>query len=145
MNTQAIWELLKSTFSDWNEDKAPRLAAALAYYALFAIAPLLIIVIAIAGRVFGDEAARGQIIGQIQGLVGEQSAKAIQDMLASAGSKPSTGIFATVAGIVALIFGAVGLFGQLQDALNTIWEVAPKPGRSWMDMIKDRLAPFTMV
>jgi membrane protein len=147
MNTQTIWGLLKNTFSEWNEDKAPRLAAALAYYALFAIAPLLIIAIAIAAWAFNQEqaAVRGQILGQIQGLVGEQGGKAIQDMLAGAASKPATGLFATVAGLVTLVFGAIGVFGQLQDALNTIWEVAPKPGRSWMDMIKDRLAPFTMV
>jgi membrane protein len=74
MNLNVIWDMLKTTFSDWNEDKAPRLAAALAYYALFAIVPLLVIVIAIAGLFFGQEAVRGQIIGQIQGLVGEQSA-----------------------------------------------------------------------
>jgi membrane protein len=145
MNAKALWDLLKATFSDWNEDKAPRLAAALAYYALFAIAPLLVIVIAIAGLFFGAEAVRGQIVGQMQGLVGEQGGKAIQDMVANAANRPATGIVATVIGVVTLIVGAVGLFGQLQDALNTIWEVQPKPGRSWMEVIKDRLAPFTMV
>jgi membrane protein len=145
MNAQAIWGLLKETFTDWNEDKAPRLAAALSYYALFAIAPLLVIVIAIAGLFFGEEAARGQIVGQVQGLVGEQSAQTIQEMVANAGSNRSTGILATVVGIVTLVFGALGVFGQLQDALNTIWEVQPKPGKSWLEVIKDRLAPFTMV
>jgi membrane protein len=145
MNLTVIWDMLKTTFSDWNEDKAPRLAAALAYYALFAIAPLLVIVIAIAGLFFGAEAVRGQIVGQIQGLVGEQGGKAIQDMVANAANRPGAGIVATVVGIVTLVFGALGLFGQLQDALNTIWEVQPKPGRSWLEVIKDRLAPFTMV
>jgi membrane protein len=145
MDAQAIWGMLKETFTDWNEDKAPRLAAALSYYALFAIAPLLVIVIAIAGLFFGEEAARGAIAGQLQGLVGEQSAQTIQEMVANAGSNRSSGIFATIVGIVTLVFGALGVFGQLQDALNTIWEVQPKPNRGWMEVIKDRLAPFTMV
>src|SRR5689334_19022338 len=123
MNAQAIWDLLKNTFTDWNEDKAPRLAAALAYYTLFAIAPLLIIVISIAGLVLGEEAARGQIVGQASGLVGDQGGQAIQDMITNANQNRSTGTFAAIAGIVTLVFGALGLFGQLQDALNTIWEV----------------------
>ncbi|HEX5688735.1 MAG TPA: YihY/virulence factor BrkB family protein [Roseiflexaceae bacterium] len=145
MSVQIVWELLKETFTDWNEDKAPRLAAALSYYALFAIAPLLVIVIAIAGFFFGREAASGAIVGQIQGLVGEQSAQTIQEMVANAAANPSGGIIATVIGIVTLLFGALGVFGQLQDALNTIWEVQPKPNRGWLEMLKDRLAPFTMV
>ena len=145
MNAQAAWELIKEAFTDWNEDKAPRLAAALSYYALFAIAPLLVIVIAIAGLFFGQEAASGAIAGQIQGLVGEQSAQAIQEMVANAGASRSGGIIATIIGIVTLLFGALGVFGQLQDALNTIWEVQPKPDRGWLEMIKERLTPFTMV
>src|SRR5437868_557136 len=144
MNAKEIWELLKETFSDWNEDKAPRLAAALAYYTLFSIAPLLFIVIAIAGLVFGREAVQGQIQTQIQGLVGEQAATTIQSMVQGA-NKPSSSIIATVIGIVTLVFGAAGLFGQLQDALNTIWEVQPKPGRSFLDTLKERFLPFTMI
>jgi membrane protein len=145
MNARDIWGTLKETFTDWNEDKAPRLAAALSYYALFAIAPLLVIVIAIAGLFFGREAASGAIAGQLQGLVGQQSAQTIQEMVANAGASRSGGIIATVVGVVTLLFGALGVFGQLQDALNTIWEVQPKPNRSWLETIKERLAPFTMV
>jgi membrane protein len=137
--------LFKQTFNDWLEDKAPRLAAALAYYTLFAIAPLLIIVIAVAGLVFGAEAARGQIMAQIGGIVGESGVEAIQDIVASASEDRSTGIAATVLGLFTLLVGATGVFGQLQDALNTIWEVKPKPRERWTDVIKERFAPFTMV
>ena len=144
MNAKTIWLLLKETFSEWSEDKASRLAAALAYYTIFSIAPLLIIAIAVAGLAFGQEAARGQLDRQIQGLVGQQSAELIQTMVESA-SKPTSGIIATVIAIATILFGASGLFGQLQDALNTIWEVEPKPGRGILGIIKDRFLSFTMV
>lgn len=144
MNAKTIWVLFKETFSEWSEDKASRLAAALAYYTVFSIAPLLIIAIAVAGLVFGQEAARGQLDNQIQGLVGQQSAELIQTMVESA-SKPTSGIIATVLAIATILFGASGLFGQLQEALNTIWEVEPKPGRGILGIIKDRFLSFTMV
>ena len=145
VHSTSFWAIIKATFADWKEDKVPRLAAALAYYALFSIAPMLIIVISIAGVFFGEEAARGQILGEVAGLVGERGAKAIQDIVLAASQQPRTGVFATVVGVGALLLGAAGLFGQLQDALNTIWEVEPKRNRSWKDVIRDRFAPFTMV
>jgi membrane protein len=144
MNLQATWGLLNNTFFSWNEDKAPRLAAALAFYTMFTLAPLLIIVIAIAGLAFGAEAARGQIIGQIQGLVGAESARAIQDFLAHVNA-PSSGAIATALGIATLLLGEWWVFGELQDALNTIWEVAPKPGRSLLEVMKVRFVSFTMM
>ncbi|MBE7550580.1 MAG: YihY/virulence factor BrkB family protein [Anaerolineales bacterium] len=144
MNLKIIWGLLKETFSDWSEDKASRLAAALAYYTIFSIAPLIIIVIAVAGLVFGREAAQGQIEGQIQGLVGDQGGELIQEMVQGA-SNQSTGVIATIIGVATLLFGATGVFGQLQDALNTIWEVTPKPGRGVLGILKDRFISFTMV
>jgi membrane protein len=141
---KAVFNVLKDTFMEWNADKAPRLAAALAYYALFALAPLLIIVIAIAGLWFGQDAESGQIFNQIQGVVGPDAAKAIQDMVANA-NRPAAGVIATIIGIVTTLLGASGLFGQLQDALNTIWEVAPKPGLGIAETIKARFISFTMV
>ena len=106
MNLKTIWELLeKETFSDWSEDTASRLAAALAYYTIFSIAPLLIIVIAVAGLVFGREAMQGQIEGQIQGLIGEDGAKLIQEMVQGT-SNETTSIIATIIGVVTLLFGA---------------------------------------
>ena len=141
---KAFFTLFKETFADWSEDKAPRLGAALAYYTAFSLAPLLIIAIAIAGLAFGEEAARGQVVAQFQGLVGEESAELIETMITSARS-PSTGIFATIVGIVTLLLGAFGFFGQLQEALNTIWEVTPKPGRGIMGVIQDRFLSLTAV
>lgn len=140
----SLWGMLKQTFTDWSNDKVPRLGAALAYYTVFAIVPLLIIIIAIIGLVFGQEAAQSYIFDQIAGLVGEQSANAIKDMIHRA-DKPSTGIVATVIAVVTLLFGASGLFGQLQDALNSIWGVEPKPGRGIWGMIKDRFLSFMAV
>ncbi|MEH2198342.1 YihY/virulence factor BrkB family protein [Nostoc sp.] len=144
MNWQAIWKLFQETFKEWSEDKASRLAAALAYYTIFSIAPLLIIVIAIAGAVFGEEAARGQIVGQIQGLVGIEGAKFLESAIQNA-NQPKTGAIASIISIVVLLVGATGLFTELQDAMNTIWEVKPKPGRGVTNIIRLRILSFAMV
>ncbi len=141
---RTIFDLLKTTFKEWNEDKVPRLAAALAYYTAFSIAPLLIVVIAVAGLAFGEEAARSQIIDQIKGQIGEESAEIIQTMIENTRNEDS-GLIATVIGIVTIVLGGAGFFGQLQDALNTVWEVTPKPGGGILNMIKDRFLSFTMV
>ena len=139
-----VFDLLKMTFNEWNEDKAPRLAAALAYYTAFSIAPLLVIVIAVAGLAFGREAARGQIVDQIGGQIGIETAEIIQTMIENTNDE-DTGIIATVIGVVTVILGAAGFFGQLQDALNTVWEVAPKSGGGIIGMLKARFLSFTMV
>src|SRR5438876_5357465 len=115
---KTIWLLLKDAGSEWLTDKAPRLGAALAYYTIFSLAPLLVIVTAIAGFVFGQEAVSGYLTREIQGLVGDEGAKAVQAMVASA-REPKTGVIANLIGVALLIFGAIGLFGQLQDAMNT--------------------------
>ena len=140
----SIWTLFREAFADWLEDRAPRLGAALAYYTALSLAPLLLIVIGIAGMAFGQEAAQGRIVGEIQGLVGDDGARAIQDMLSHA-RRPASGIIATTVGAATLLLGAAGVFGQLQDALNTIWEVAPYPGRGWRGFVKDRFLSLTMV
>lgn len=144
MNANHAYETLKQTVNEWLADKAMRLGAALAYYSVFSIAPLVIIAIAISSFVFGEQAAQGEIVQQIQGMVGESGARAIEDMLASNKERGSGGL-ATAFGVVALLFGASGVFGQLQDALNTIWKVEPKPGRGVLGVIKDRFFSFTMV
>lgn len=144
MNIKTILDLVKETFLEWNKDKASRLAAALAYYTVFSLAPLLIIVIAIAGSVFGEEAARGEIVGQIQGLVGRDGAQFIETAIENV-SKPEKGTIASVISLVVLLFGASGVFAELQDALNTIWEVQPKPGLGLLGFIRSRFLSFTMV
>ncbi len=144
LNFKTLGGLLKETFDEWNEDKASRLAAALAYYTIFSLAPLLIIAIAIAGSIFGEEAARGEIVGQIQGLVGKSGAEVIETAIQNA-NKPATGTIASLISIVALLFGATGVFSQLRDALNTIWEVQPKPGRPVKGFIRQNILSFSMV
>jgi membrane protein len=139
-----VVELFKSASADWSEDKATRLAAALAYYSIISMAPLLIVLLGIVGAVFGREAATGQIAGQIQTLVGEQSAQAIQDIISNA-SNPTTGLLSAIVGTIILLLGASGVFGALQDGLNTVWEVQAKPKRGIIGLIKDRFLSLAMV
>lgn len=138
------WRLLRQTYDDWVEDKAPELGAALAFYTALSMAPLLVLTLAIVAYFFGDEAASGQLDRQVRGLVGEQGAEAVGDMIASA-DKPAQGVVAATLSFATLLFGASGVFGQLQSALNTIWEVQPKPGRGVWGFIRDRFFSFTMV
>jgi membrane protein len=144
MKVSAFFPLVKETFSEWTEDKVPRLAAALSYFTVFSLAPLLVIAISVAAIFFGEDAARGQIIGQIQGLVGQEGAATIETMITHADQVEGGG-FATIVGIITLLIGASGVFGQLQDALNTIWEVAPRPGRGIAYFIRSRFLSFGMV
>jgi membrane protein len=141
---QRYFRLFKEAWAEFKADKAQRLAAALAYYTLFSIAPLLIIAIAIAGLVFGKSHAQAQIIGQLRTLMGDASAKAIGEMLVSAG-KPRTSTFAIAIGILTLLFGAAGVFGQLKDALNTIWNVEEKKKGGIFAFIRERFLSFAMV
>src|SRR5213596_2565696 len=116
MNLGKWFKLVKESVSAWIDDYAPSMGAALAYYTIFSIAPLLIIVIAVAGIFFGQDAVRGQITSQLGGLMGDQGAEAVQSLIASA-SKPKSGAIATVVGVVLLILGATSVFGELQSAL----------------------------
>lgn len=144
MKPKDIVDLLKETFQEWQQDKASKLAAALAYYTAFSIAPLLIITIAITAWVLGDKAAQGDIVAQLKHLIGLQGAEAIQTMIQNS-RKPAEGILATIISVVILIFGATGVFSELQDSLNTIWEVAPKPGQGIFTMLRSRLLSFAMI
>lgn len=144
INVKTIWKLIGETFTRWNDDKAPRLGAALSYYTLFSLAPILIIVISLAGIIFGREAVQGQLIHQLSGLVGQTSAEMIQEIVRNS-SKPAASVVATIVGIATLLVGATGVLVELQDALNTIWGVKPKPGRGIMGMLKDRLLSFALI
>jgi len=141
---RGVWMLLRDSFYAWLDDNVQRLGAALAYYTVFSLAPLLIIAIAIAGLAFGQEAAQGQIMSQIEGLLGEQGAKATQTMIESA-RQPTAGLVASLLGIIMLVFGATGAFAQLQDALNTIWGVKAKPGEGIMSFLRARFVSFAML
>jgi membrane protein len=141
---QSYWRLLTETFTQWSEDKPFQLAAALAYYTLFSLAPLLLIAITITGVVFGREATEQQIVNTLGGLVGPQGAQAIRELLRSA-SHPQAGVLGTLISILTLLIGAGGVVGQLQDSLNTIWGVAPKPGRGLWGLLKDRFVSLSLV
>src|SRR5437899_9562848 len=138
------FELFKETWTEFNNDKGQRLGAALAYYTIFSIAPLLLIAIAIAGMIFGKSHAQAQIVTQLRGLTGDAGAKAVEEMLAGA-AKPKTGTIALIIGIATLLFGAAAVFGNLKDALNTIWNVEGKPTGGIVAMIKERFLSFAMV
>ena len=121
------------------------MGAALSYYTVFSLAPLLLIVVSVAGLVFGEEAARGEIFGQLQRLMGADAAKAIQDLLASV-NKPAKGVAATVVGVVLLLIGATTVFGELQDALDRIWRApARDEPAAWWTLLRARLLSFGMI
>ncbi|HZF78439.1 MAG TPA: YihY/virulence factor BrkB family protein [Rubrivivax sp.] len=139
-----LWRLLREAVSAWSDDYAPSMGAALAYYTLFSVAPLLLIVISVAGLVFGEDAARGEIMEQLQGLIGIESAKAVEALLQSV-NKPSKGVLGTVVGIVVLIIGATTVFGELQDAMDRIWRQRPPPGRGIVRLLQTRLLSLGLV
>ena len=140
-----IWVLIRKSTVAWVDDYAPSMGAALAYYTLFALAPLLIIAIAVAGLVFGQEAARGEIVAQIQGLIGREGAIAVQGLLKSA-NEPAQGILATVISIITLVIGATTVFAELQSDLDRIWRVsAPAKENGIWALLRTRLLSFGLV
>ncbi|CAN5304801.1 N/A [soil metagenome] len=144
MSLKNIWILIKAAASSWVDDYAQSMGAALAYYTMFSIAPLLLIVISIAGLIFGVEAARGEIFSQLEGLMGQQGAAAVQGLLESV-NKPAQGITATLIGGVLLLVGATTVFGELQDAMDRIWR-APKRNKGGLwSLVRARLLSFGMI
>lgn len=144
VTAKSVWSVVKEAAEDWDNDNASSLAAALACYTLLSIAPLVVMAVSIGGMLFGRDAARGQIAGEIGAVVGNEAARAIQSIAANA-KDPAPGIVSTVVGAVVLLLGASGVFIELHSALNTIWEVQPKPGRGVRGFIRDRLFSFAMV
>jgi membrane protein len=138
------FHLIRQTFADWNEDKVPLLGAALAFYTALSIAPLLVLSLRVAAFVFGDDAAKGEIQYQLESMIGKEGSKAVEAMVQNA-NKPETGTLATIFSFATLLFGASGVFGQLQDSLNTIWDVQPKPGRGWWGFLYYQFLSIAMV
>jgi membrane protein len=136
------WRLLRDTIGDWYRDRAQRLGAALAFYTLFALAPGLVILIPLTGVVLGPQAAQGHIVDQIEFLIGRPGAEAIEATIVSAREH---GAGVTVVAVITLVVGLWWVFGELQDALNTIWGVMPRPGRGFLVMLRDRFWSFTLV
>ncbi len=145
MQFEQIRGLIRKSIAAWVDDYAPSMGAALAYYTLFSLAPLLIIAIAVAGLVFGQEAARGEIVAQIQGLIGREGAVAVQGLLKSANA-PAQDIFATLVSTVMLVIGATTVFAELQSDLDRIWRVpAPAKVNGIWSLLRSRLLSFGLV
>jgi len=139
------WTLVKSAMTSWIGDYAPSMGAALSYYTVFSLAPLLLIVVSVAGLVFGEEAVRGELFAQLQGLMGKDAATAVQSLLASV-SKPAHGVIGTVIGVAVLLFGATTVFGELQDALDRIWRAPARAKASGLwGLLRARLLSFGMI
>lgn len=136
--------MLGQTFSAWNDHEAPRLGAALAFYTILSLAPLVILVIGVVALIFGHTTAQDQIIGQIQGMIGQDGANVIRTMIEHA-QKPASGIFASILGVITLLFGATGVLSELRSALNIIWEVKPAGGSGIAWLLKDRFFSLGMV
>ena len=135
----------KASVKAWMDDYAPSMGAALSYYTVFSLAPLLLIVIAVAGMVFGADAARGELIAQLRGLIGETGATAVQDLLVNAAT-PTKSILASIIGVVTLVVGATSVFGELQSDLDRIWEVPEeKKPKGILALLRARLLSFGLV
>jgi membrane protein len=145
MPPRDLLPLFKEAASGWVEDGAMRLSSSLAYYAIFSLAPLLVIVVSIAGFVFGEEAARGQLAQEIATLAGAGAGDAIQAAVHSSASHQTSGVLATIIGSAVLLFGASTVFAELKDALNIIWGVIVRPGRPFLTMVRDRFFSFSIV
>lgn len=141
----AAWrDVVVTTFKNWFAHDSMSESAALGYYTVFSLAPVLLVVVAIAGVVFGRDAVRGRIVGQFGGLMGKEQAELVQTILQKA-QQEKTSALATVIGIVTLVSGATAVFAQLQASLNRIWEVKPKPGHFLRDFLRKRLLSFAIV
>jgi membrane protein len=139
-----LWSLIAATFSEWNEDRVPRMAAALAFYTAFSIAPMLVIAIWIATQMFDEAAVAAEVSQQLRLLMGPTAAKGVETMLTSA-RHTGGGWPATILGVLLLVYGSTNVFAEIQDSMNTIWEVKARPGKLWWQIIRDRLVSFAMV
>jgi membrane protein len=141
----ALWRLVRDAVASWIDDDAPSMGAALSFYTLFSLAPLLLIVVSVAGLVFGEQAARGELMGQLADLVGAQSARTIQDLLESV-NRPDAGWLGTLVGVAVLLMGATTVFGELRDAMDRIWRAPPRPREAGLlRLLRTRLLSLGLV
>lgn len=144
MKFKTISDTAKATIDEYSNNKTAKLAAALSYYTVFSIAPLLVIAIAVAGFAFGEAAAQGRIAQEIKGLVGDQGAQFVQTAIQNT-NQSGGGVLATILGVITLLIGAGGTFIELQDSLDIIWKVKPKPGATVKQFLRTRLTSFGLV
>jgi len=144
MSLRPLWRLPIQVVSAWSDDKAPRMGAALAYYSVFSITPLLVLAIGIGGLVFNQDVARKAVLREVQMTVGEPAASTLETMIQTV-QNDGHSVWATVVGVVTLLFGATGVFGELQDSLNTVWKVKPKHDRTFWEIVRQRFLSFAVV
>jgi membrane protein len=144
MDFKKLWNTIKETFSEFIDDNAIKLSASLSYYTIFALPPLIIVIIALCGVFFGKEAIRGEIFGQINDFVGNDAALEIQTIIKNVKLK-NDNVFAATIGTMTLLIGASGVFGEIQSSINYIWGLKPKPKRGFFKFIKNRFTSFSMI
>lgn len=144
ISPKSLWKVLKLSFRDFSEDKITKLSAALAYYTIFSLPGMLIVIITIVDTLYGKEAIQGTIQHEISGVVGSQAGLQIQELIRNAAISGKTSV-AAVIGIITLIIGATKMFGEIQDSINFIWNLRAKPKRGWVKLLLDRLLSFSMV
>lgn len=143
-NLASGWTVLKNTFNGFVEDRALKLSAALSYYTVFSMAPLLLLLISLAGVFFGRDAIQGHVFSEMNGLIGNEAAKQVQDIIRNMELSGKTNL-TIVIGAITLLIGATSVFGEIQDSINLIWKVKAKPKRGWVKLLKDRLLSSSII
>jgi membrane protein len=141
---KTVGKILKDTFTGFTDDKALKFSAALSYYTVFSLAPLLLLLISLVGLFFGREAVQGQLFGEMNGMIGNEAALQVQEMIKNMELKGES-TWAIIIGAITLIIGATTVFGEIQDSINIIWRVKAKPKRGWLKLIKDRLLSSSLI
>ncbi|MDB5249798.1 MAG: YihY/virulence factor BrkB family protein [Segetibacter sp.] len=144
VSLKGMWEVLKNSFTGFSDDKVTKLGGSLAYYTVFSLAPLLIVIISLCGMFLGREAVEGKIYGQLAGFVGSDTALQLQQIIKNASIQGKSTVAAIVGGVTLLV-GATTVFGEIQDSINTIWGLKPKPKRGWLKMLQNRFLSFSVI
>lgn len=144
VSLKGIWEVLKVAFTGFNDHKVTKLSGSLAYYTVFSMAPLLVVIISLCGIFLGREAAEGQVYGQLAGFLGKDTALQLQQIIKSAYLNGKSTVAFTI-GLITLLIGATTVFGDIQDSINTIWGLKPKPKRGWLKMLQNRFLSFSVI
>lgn len=144
VSIKGIWEVIKNSFSGFSDDKVTKMSGSLAYYTIFSMAPLLIIIISLSGFFFGQDAAEGKVYGQLAGFVGADTASQLQEIIKNA-SLAGKGKVAALIGGVTLLIGSTTVFAEIQESINMIWGLKPKPKRGWLKMLKNRVLSFSVI
>src|SRR5687768_15768686 len=141
---KGIWSVLKASFKGFSDDKVPKLSASLAYYTVFSLAPMFIIIIFVAGLILGQDAAQGEIAGQLTGFIGAEGAAQVQEMIKNAAINDKGGV-PLIIGIIVLLIGATTVFGEIQDSINDIWGLKANPKAGIVKLLLSRLLSFGMI